>query len=61
MEIIERITETLEKTDKKATDLCDRLGIRTSTMSTWKLAIATRQQNTSSRLQTSWACQFITY
>ena len=34
MEIIERITETLEKTDKKATDLCDRLGIRTSTMST---------------------------
>ena len=36
MEIIERITETLEKTDKKATDLCDRLGIRTSTMSTWK-------------------------
>lgn len=61
MEIIERITETLEKTDKKATDLCDRLGIRTSTMSTWKLAIATRQQNTSSRLQTSWVCQFITY
>ena len=36
MEIIERITETLEKRDKKATDLCDRLGIRTSTMSTWK-------------------------
>ena len=31
MEIIERITETLEKRDKKATDLCDRL-----TMSTWK-------------------------
>ena len=37
MEIIERITETLEKTDKKATDLCDRLGIRTSTMSTLSL------------------------
>ena len=60
MEIIERITETLEKTDKKATDLCDRLGIRTSCLP-GKLAIATRQQNTSSRLQTSWACQFITY
>ena len=59
MEIIERITETLEKTDKKATDLCDRLGIRTCLPG--KLAIATRQQNTSSRLQTSWACQFITY
>ena len=29
MEIIERITETLEKRDKKATDLCDCLGIRT--------------------------------
>lgn len=36
MEIIERITETLEKTDKRATELCDYLGIRTSTMSTWK-------------------------
>lgn len=36
MEIIERIINTLENTDKKATDLCDHLGIRTSTMSTWK-------------------------
>ncbi len=36
MEIIERVTETLEKTDKKATELCDYLGIRPSTMSTWK-------------------------
>lgn len=61
MEIIERITETLEKTDKKATDLCDRLGIRTSTMSTWKTRNSDRQRNTSNRLQTSWACQFITY
>lgn len=36
MEIIERIIQVLETHDKTATDLCDYLGIRTSTMSTWK-------------------------
>lgn len=36
MEIIERITKTLENSDKKASELCEYLGIRTSTMSTWK-------------------------
>ena len=36
MEIIQRITALLDEKDKKATDLCDVLGIRTSTMSTWK-------------------------
>lgn len=36
MEIIERIYETLGKTDKKAYELCEKLGVRTSTMSTWK-------------------------
>lgn len=59
MEIIERITETLEKRDKKATDLCDRLGIRTSTMSTWKTRNSDRQQSTSNLLLTSWAYPFI--
>ncbi len=36
MEIIERIYELLNKSDKKAYELCERLNIRTSTMSTWK-------------------------
>ena len=36
MEIIERIYETLSKSDKKAYELCEKLNIRTSTMSTWK-------------------------
>lgn len=36
MEIIERIYQTLNEKDKRAYELCDVLGIRTSTMSTWK-------------------------
>lgn len=36
MEIIERIYDTLDRTDKRAYELCNLLGIRTSTMSTWK-------------------------
>ncbi len=36
MEIIERIYENLNKSGKKAYELCKELGIRTSTMSTWK-------------------------
>jgi bacteriophage CI repressor helix-turn-helix domain len=36
MTIIERITESLDRFDKRAVDLCDHLQIRTSTMSTWK-------------------------
>lgn len=36
MEIIERITELLHDRDKRAYELCDKLDIRTSTMSTWK-------------------------
>ncbi len=36
MEIIERIYETLDKTDRKASDLCEKLDIRASTMSSWK-------------------------
>ena len=36
MEIIERITETLNEKDKRAYELCEKLGVRTSTMSTWK-------------------------
>jgi len=36
MEIIERISDTIEKSGKRAIDLCNYLGIRTSTMSTWK-------------------------
>lgn len=36
MEIIERIYELLEQKDKRAYELCQKLNIRTSTMSTWK-------------------------
>jgi transcriptional regulator with XRE-family HTH domain len=36
MEIIERIYQLLEERDKKAYELCEKLDIRTSTMSTWK-------------------------
>lgn len=36
MEIIERIYELLEEQNKKANMLCEKLDIRTSTMSTWK-------------------------
>lgn len=36
MEIIERIYALLNEKDKKAYQLCDKLNIRTSTMSTWK-------------------------
>lgn len=36
MEIIERISDAIDKSGKRAIDLCDYLGIRTSTMSTWK-------------------------
>lgn len=36
MEIIDRIYQTLNEKDKRAYELCEKLGIRTSTMSTWK-------------------------
>ena len=36
MEIIERIYEELNKSNKRAYELCEKLNIRTSTMSTWK-------------------------
>lgn len=36
MEIIERIYETLHDKNKRAYELCKKLDIRTSTMSTWK-------------------------
>lgn len=36
MEIIERIYKTLGEKGKKAYDLCEKLNISTSTMSTWK-------------------------
>lgn len=36
MEIIERIYQLLKEKDKRANELCERLSIRTSTMSTWK-------------------------
>ena len=36
MEIIERIYQLLDEKEKRAYELCDRLSIRTSTMSTWK-------------------------
>lgn len=36
MTIIERILATLDENEKKAVDLCEYLGIRASTMSTWK-------------------------
>lgn len=36
MEIIERIYKLLDEKNKRAHELCDRLSIRTSTMSTWK-------------------------
>ncbi len=36
MEIIERIYQLLDANDKTAYSLCEKLGIRTSTMSTWK-------------------------
>ena len=36
MEIIERIYQLLDEKDKRAYELCNRLSIRTSTMSTWK-------------------------
>lgn len=36
MEIIERIYQLLGEKDKRAYELCDKLSIRTSTMSTWK-------------------------
>lgn len=36
MEIIERIYKLLDEKDKRAYELCQKLDIRTSTMSTWK-------------------------
>lgn len=36
MEIIERIYVLLDEKDKRAYELCAKLDIRTSTMSTWK-------------------------
>ncbi len=36
MEIIERIYQLFDEKDKKAYELCNKLNIRTSTMSTWK-------------------------
>lgn len=36
MEIIERIYQLLNEKDKRAYELCSKLDIRTSTMSTWK-------------------------
>lgn len=36
MEIIERIYDTLSQKDKRAYELCEKLGVNTSTMSTWK-------------------------
>lgn len=36
MEIIERIYKILKESDKKAYELCKKLDISTSTMSTWK-------------------------
>jgi transcriptional regulator with XRE-family HTH domain len=36
MEIIERIYQLLDEKDKKAYELCIKLDISTSTMSTWK-------------------------
>lgn len=36
MEIIERIYSTLNEKDKKAYELCEKLNIQSSTMSTWK-------------------------
>lgn len=36
MEIIERIYQLLDEKDKRAYELCNKLDIRTSTMSTWK-------------------------
>ena len=36
MEIIERIYRLLDEKDKRAYELCEKLSIRTSTMSTWK-------------------------
>lgn len=36
MEIIERIYQLLDEKDKRAYELCQKLEIRTSTMSTWK-------------------------
>ncbi len=36
MEIIERIYQLLDEKDKRAYALCEKLNIRTSTMSTWK-------------------------
>ncbi len=36
MEIIERIYELLHDKNKRAYELCEKLDIRTSTMSTWK-------------------------
>ena len=36
MEIIERIYKLLDEKDKRAYALCEKLDIRTSTMSTWK-------------------------
>lgn len=36
MEIIERIYQLLDEKNKRANVLCEKLGVRTSTMSTWK-------------------------
>lgn len=40
MEIIERIYELMHEKDKRAYELCEKLDIRTSTMSTWKARIS---------------------
>lgn len=40
MEIIERIYQLLEEKDKRAYELCQKLDIRTSTMSTWRTRVS---------------------
>ncbi len=39
MQIIERIYQLLNEKDKRAYELCDKLSVRTSTMSTWKTKV----------------------
>lgn len=39
MEIIERIYQLLDEKDKRAYELCAKLNVRTSTMSTWKARV----------------------
>ena len=46
MEIIERIYQLLDEKNKRAYELCEKLSIRTSTMSTWKARTSTRPSQT---------------